>query len=225
MTEKRPPKASPEIPTSKYELFDCALRTRFQVERLIGVDEVGRGPLAGPVVAAAVILPSRPLPELRGVRDSKRLSPKRRLELFRVIRASALEFGLGWSSPGEIDERNILRASLRAMRRAVEKVDFRRSRQLVLVDGNLTIPDLPAAQEAVVSGDGCSLAIAAASIVAKVLRDRWMRMISRRHPGYGFERNMGYGTAEHFRALQALGPTAQHRRTFIRRVLEPALSL
>ncbi len=222
MTEDRPRKASSKNSPSQYERFDCALRARLKIERLIGVDEVGRGPLAGSVVAAAVVLPCRPLPELAGVRDSKRLSPRRRRELFRVIRASALEIGLGWSSPGEIDERNILRASLRAMRRAVEGVDFRRPRQMILVDGNRTIPDLPAAQEAVVAGDGCSLAIASASIVAKVLRDRWMRMLSRRYPGYGFDRNMGYGTAEHCRALRALGPTAQHRKSFIRKVLEPA---
>ena len=134
------------------------------LEHLIGVDEVGRGPLAGPVVAAAVVLPSRPLPELAAVRDSKRLSPKRRAELFVSIRRVALETGVGWSSPGEIDERNILRASLRAMRNALDRMDIARPAQLVLVDGSYPIPDLPIGQLTLISGDSRSLAIAAASI-------------------------------------------------------------
>lgn len=209
----------------KLERFDAALRSHYRVERLVGVDEAGRGPLAGPVVAACVVLPSSPLPELSEVRDSKRLSAAKRGELFRVIRRKAIGVGVGWSLSGEIDERNILKATFSAMTRALGRVDLSGPEPLVVVDGDRRVPGLPFRQEALVQGDAYSLCVASASIVAKFVRDRWMAVLDRRHPGYGFCRNMGYGTEEHFKALERLGPSPVHRRSFLRSYLELALPL
>ena len=173
-----------------------------------GIDEAGRGPWAGPVVAAAVILPADRAPD--GIDDSKRLSRERRAELYERIRASAT-VGVGEASVDEIDALNVLQATMVAMRRAVEALGTRPS--CALVDGN-RLPDLACPARAVIGGDSRLLSIAAASIVAKETRDRIMRQLARLHPGYGWERNAGYGTPEHARALDALGPTPHHRRSF-----------
>jgi ribonuclease HII len=174
-----------------------------------GVDEAGRGPWAGPVVAAAVILDD--LHRLRGLADSKVLSPRRRELLFDQIRAHALCTSIGLASVEEIDRLNILQATLLAMRRAVEGLRLRPHR--VLVDGNqLPLLSMPAA--AVVKGDALVPAISAASILAKVHRDRLCSDLDAAHPGYGFARHKGYPTAEHLAALQAHGACAAHRRSF-----------
>lgn len=174
-----------------------------------GVDEAGRGPLAGPVVAAAVILDDQH--PIDGVADSKALSAARREALYDTIRARALCVGVGMASVEEIDRFNILQATLLAMQRAVAGLRLRPS--LVLVDGN-RLPVLEMRAEAVVRGDATVAAIAAASIVAKVTRDRLMDELHARHPDYGFDRHRGYGTAQHLQALQRLGPTEAHRLSF-----------
>lgn len=201
------------------ERFDAAYREKRGGVALIGVDEVGRGPLAGPVVAAAVLLPPAPLPDLTGVRDSKVLSPKKRAFLFDAIRRQALSIGVGWSSPKEIDEINILQASLRAMGRALARLTPPEN-ALALIDGNKTISNIAIKQEAVVSGDTYSLSIASASIIAKVVRDRWLGVVDRRYPAYGFARHKGYGTKEHYAALEREGPIEGfHRRTFLKKLM------
>lgn len=210
---------------SRYAAFDFALRARRGARLLAGVDEAGRGPLAGPVVAAAVVLPPVPLPLLAGVRDSKRLAPARREELFPAVLACAVEVGVGWAEPEEIDARNILRASLLAMRRALGRLRLDREGLLVVVDGDRLVPELDAAQEALVAADAFSLSVASASIVAKVVRDRWMKRLDRDFPGYGFARHKGYGTSEHYEALARLGPAPAHRRSFLRSHYELTLPL
>ena len=176
---------------------------------IAGVDEAGRGPLAGPVVAAAVILDDeRPI---AGVDDSKRLSAKQRERLFDVIMGQALCVSIGQASAAEVDAINVLQATLVAMRRAVD--GLRLAPIKVLVDGN-QLPRLPMLAEAVVGGDGRVACIAAASIVAKVTRDRQMTELDQTLPGYGFAQHKGYGTAQHMQALKRLGASAQHRRSF-----------
>ena len=203
-------------------VLETELRARLGGDaRVIGLDEAGRGPWAGPVVAAAAWLdPERcPAQLLRGLDDSKRLSPARRAALFELLEDSAARgaaaLGLCEAGVAEIDRANILQASLRAMARAAADLATRSGRapEAALVDGN-RLPDLPCPAEAVVGGDGLSLSIAAASILAKVTRDRQMADLARAHPGYGWERNQGYGTAEHRAALTRLGVTPEHRRSF-----------
>lgn len=174
-----------------------------------GVDEAGRGPLAGPVVAAAVILDD--LQPIAGLNDSKKLSAKRRETLFDEIRARALCFSIAQASVQEIDRLNILQATMLAMKRAVE--GLRLKPQRVLVDGN-RLPTLDILAEAIVQGDALVPAISAASILAKVHRDRLCEAMHARYPAYGFDRHKGYGTAQHLAALQAHGPTDCHRMTF-----------
>jgi ribonuclease HII len=179
------------------------------VSRVAGVDEVGRGPLAGPVVAAAVVL--LPGVAIAGARDSKTLAPSRREKLAEEILRRAALVTLGAASVREIDRLNILASTRLAMSRALARL---RSRpEHVVVDG-LPVVGLGWEHEAVVGGDGRVHSIACASIVAKVARDRLMRRLARRYPGYGWETNMGYGTLEHRQALERLGPTPHHRRTF-----------
>ncbi|MGH7088864.1 MAG: ribonuclease HII [Stellaceae bacterium] len=180
---------------------------------MCGVDEAGRGPLAGPVVAAAVILDRRRLPRaLRdGLDDSKRLAPEAREEYFALLRRSAVAIGVGAASAREIDRINILRATLAAMGRAVAALGLQPA--VALVDGNVP-PALPCAVETVVGGDGLSLSIAAASVIAKVTRDRLMRRLALRYGGYGWEHNVGYATEEHRAAILRLGASPHHRRTF-----------
>ena len=174
-----------------------------------GVDEVGRGPLAGPVVAAAVILDPEAIPD--GLDDSKSLTPRRREALCALLQAQAV-CAIGIASVAEIDRLNVLQASLLAMRRAVLALPVTPAH--VLVDGNRLPEQLPCPAEAVVGGDGRVASIAAASIVAKVTRDRLMRDLAARHPGYGWDRNAGYGTKEHLDALKRLGATPEHRVSF-----------
>ena len=182
---------------------------------LAGVDEAGRGPLAGPVCAAAVILdPKRPI---EGLADSKKLSAKKREALAPLIRERALAWAIAWAEPEEIDRVNILRATMNAMRRAVEGLQV--APDCVWVDGN-RLPDLPYPAEAIVKGDAKVPAISAASILAKTARDAKMREYAEQYPEYGFERHAGYGTKEHVAALEKFGPTPIHRKTF-----EPVKSL
>lgn len=174
-----------------------------------GVDEVGRGPLAGPVLAAAVVLdPDRPV---QGLRDSKRLSAARREVLADEIRACALAWSVGRAEVAEIDSLNILRASHLAMQRAVEGLPF--GPELVFVDGNL-VPFFGMPAVALVGGDALMPAISAAAILAKVTRDAEMVALAGRYPGYGLEQHKGYATARHLRALAEFGPTPQHRQSF-----------
>ena len=184
---------------------------------IAGVDEAGRGPLAGPVTAAAVILDPRE--PLVGLADSKRLSPARREALEQQIQEKSLAWAVAFATVEEIDRLNILQASLLAMKRAVEALDVAPGR--VLVDGN-RCPRLACDAEAVVRGDASVPAISAASVLAKVARDRRMLILDARHPGYGFARHKGYPTAEHMAALRELGPCTEHRRTFgpVRALLE-----
>jgi ribonuclease HII len=183
-----------------------------------GVDEAGRGPLAGPVVAAAVILDE--LQPIRGLADSKKLSPKTRERLFDEIRAKALCCCIAEASVEEIDRLNILQATLLAMRRAVEGLRLRPHR--VLVDGN-RLPTLSVPAEAIVQGDAKVQAISAASILAKVHRDRLCALLHERHPQYGFDAHKGYGTQAHMAALREHGACPEHRRSFapVRAVLPP----
>jgi ribonuclease HII len=188
-----------------------------------GVDEAGRGPWAGPVVAAAVVLDAERLsPELAvGLDDSKKLKPARRAELLGMLREVA-RIGVGSASVEEIDASNILAATLLAMGRAVDALG-RPAPDLALVDGNRP-PKLVCPARTVVKGDALSLSIAAASIVAKETRDAEMAELDRRFPGYGWAANAGYGTAQHKSALERLGPTPAHRKSFapIRKMLSPA---
>jgi ribonuclease HII len=174
-----------------------------------GIDEAGRGPLAGPVVAAAVILPERF--DLPGLTDSKQLSKKARERLYLLIRAQALAVGIGVAGAEEIDRVNILQATLRSMQRAVARLNV--SADFLLIDGNVPVP-LSVPQQTLVKGDARSLSIAAASVVAKVVRDRIMCSLDRLHPGYGFAGHKGYGSAAHLEAIARLGPSSCHRRTF-----------
>jgi len=184
--------------------------------RFVGVDEAGRGPLAGPVVAAAVVLPHRM--HLPALDDSKKLTPEVRSVLCSEIKASA-EYGIGIVPVDDIENLNILGATMLAMSIALK--DLARADDLALIDGN-RLPETTCPASAVVKGDGRIAAIAAASVLAKVTRDRIMTELSHTHPGYGWERNAGYGTREHLSALRALGPTVEHRKSFapVRAALE-----
>lgn len=177
--------------------------------RVAGVDEVGRGCLAGPVVAASVIFPPNLL--IPGVDDSKKLSPKRREELFPIITHNALAIGIGIVESVEIDRINILQASRKAMKNAVESLSI--VPDAVLVDGRDAL-DLALPQETIIDGDALSHAIAAASIIAKVTRDRMMAAFSRQFPNFGFANHKGYGTRDHLSEIQQHGPTPIHRRSF-----------
>jgi len=188
--------------------------------RIAGVDEAGRGPLAGPVVAAAVVLD--PKRSTEGLRDSKLLTAARRCELAEWIRANALAFAVAEASVAEIDSMNILQASLLAMRRAIEAL--RPAADLVLVDGK-QLPRISIAARAIVDGDALEPAISAASILAKTHRDALMVALDERYPQYGFARHFGYPTPQHLARLNQLGPCAVHRRSFapVRALLEPEL--
>ena len=176
---------------------------------IAGVDEVGAGPLAGPVVAAAVIMDFTHL--IHDVKDSKRLSEKQRVRIEKELRAEARALAFGWVEPEEIDEINVYQASLLAMRRAVEGLNI--APDHLLVDAR-TVPDVKCSQKALIGGDNLSYAIAAASILAKQERDRYMLEMDRSYPDYGFAAHKGYGTARHLKALKRLGPCPVHRRSF-----------
>ncbi len=176
---------------------------------IAGVDEVGRGPLAGDVVTAAVILdPEKPID---GLNDSKKLSEKKRQQLSELIKENALVWAIGRASVAEIDQLNILQATLLAMKRAVEELNIKPDK--VLVDGN-KLPDFDIPAEAIVGGDGTVAEISAASIIAKVTRDEEMIALEQLYPGYGFMRHKGYGTKVHMEALKRLGATPVHRKSF-----------
>ena len=182
------------------------------IKLICGVDEAGRGPLAGPVCAAAVILP--PHIELPGLNDSKKLTDKRRRELFPLIKEAAIAYGIGFASHGEIDEINILQATYLAMERAIAQLGVRPEQ--LLIDGNRA-KDFGIPAQTVVKGDSLSASIAAASVLAKVTRDDWMLRAAQDHPQYGFEIHKGYGTKAHYEALTAFGPSSIHRRTFLKK--------
>ena len=183
------------------------------VRLLCGVDEAGRGPLAGPVCAAAVILPQNC--EIQGLNDSKKLSEKKREALFDVICASAVSYGIAFATVEEIEEYNILGATFMAMNRAIARLD--RVPELALIDGNrntgIQIPS-----RCVIGGDGKCADIAAASVLAKVTRDRYMRQMAELYPQYGFEKHKGYGTKAHYEAIRAYGPSPIHRPSFLRKM-------
>lgn len=190
--------------------------------RVAGLDEVGRGPLAGPVVAACVVLPRRMPPGLTDMLDdSKQLTPQAREAAYARLLVSGAQIGIGAANVAEILQINILHASMLAMRRAFARLTPQPD--VALVDGNFP-PGLPCHTHCVVGGDGISLSIAAASIVAKVVRDRAMARLHHRHPAYGWSSNAGYGTRIHVEALIRLGPTRHHRTAFgtVRRLLEGA---
>ena len=177
-----------------------------------GVDEVGRGPLAGPVVCAAVILPLEEEKRILGANDSKKLSPRQREALAEKIKETARAYSVAEVDEGTIDEINILQATRLCMKRAVEALSP--APDLVLSDGNMEL-DIAFPQRSIVKGDALVASIGAASILAKVYRDALMKKYAERYPFYGFERNMGYGTAEHIRAIREVGICEIHRKTFI----------
>ena len=179
---------------------------------ICGVDEAGRGPLAGPVCAAAVILP--PHLEIPGLNDSKKLTDKRRRELVPIIQEKAIAYGIGFASHEEIDDINILQATFLAMERAIAQLEGKA--EFALIDGNRE-KDFGLPVKTVVKGDSLSANIAAASVLAKVTRDDLMDALALEYPGYGFEIHKGYGTKAHYEALRELGPSAVHRMTFLRK--------
>lgn len=176
---------------------------------IAGIDEAGRGPLAGPVVAAAVILPENLL--IAGVNDSKKLSPAARERLFEIINEQAISVGIGLGEPDLIDRINILQATRHAMREALSRLTLQPD--CILIDGISTI-DSPIHQKTIKKGDSLSISIAAASIIAKVTRDRLMHDLDQRYPGYGFAGHKGYGSAAHLEAIRQHGPSPVHRLTF-----------
>lgn len=197
------------------------LETMKEYERLYaddacicGIDEAGRGPLAGPVVAAAVVLPKEC--EILGLNDSKKLSPARREALYKEIREKAVSFGVGVVSPGVIDEINVLQATYEAMRQAVAALSVRPDRFL---NDAVVIPGIEAERQvSIVKGDAKSVSIAAASILAKVERDHMMEVYDGLYPQYGFARHKGYGTKAHMEAIRAFGMCPIHRRTFLKKM-------
>lgn len=189
------------------------IESELPFELICGVDEAGRGPLAGPVCAAAVILPKGLV--IPGLNDSKKLSDKRRRELFPIIQQEAVSFGIAFASREEIDEINILQATFLAMRRAMEQLNPQP--EFALIDGNRET-DFGVPCKTVIKGDSMSANIAAASVLAKVTRDNWMMEAAEKYPGYGFEIHKGYGTKAHYAALEKLGPCPIHRRTFLKKL-------
>ncbi|MCR5690864.1 MAG: ribonuclease HII [Eubacterium sp.] len=181
-----------------------------EFQAICGIDEAGRGPFAGPVVAGAVILPKGL--KIPGLNDSKKLTAKKREELFEIIKEKAVAYGIGMASPARIDEINILQATYEAMKHAVEDLDILPD---LLLNDAVVIPQIPIKQVGIVKGDARSLSIAAASVMAKVTRDRLMVEYAELYPEYGFEKNKGYGSEEHRAALKEFGPCPIHRQTFI----------
>lgn len=179
---------------------------------LVGIDEVGRGPLAGPVVAAAVILP--PQVELLGLKDSKKLNSQKREALYQEIQEAAIAIGVGIVDAQRIDEINILQATFEAMRQALSQITTHY--ECILVDGNKEIPQVKSMQHAIIGGDNKSASIAAASVVAKVTRDRMMEKYAKIYEGYDWENNKGYGSNKHYDAIRSQGITPLHRKSFLK---------
>ena len=196
-----------ELWSLENEIYDSGLSP------LCGVDEAGRGPLAGPVCAAAVILPRGTV--IEGLNDSKKLSEKRREALYDEIVGKAIAFGVAFASVEEIEEKNILEATFLAMNRAIEKLSVVPA--LALIDGNRN-KGIALPSRCVIGGDGKCADIAAASILAKVTRDRYMLEMAEKYPQYGFERHKGYGTAAHYAAIREFGPSPIHRMSFLRKM-------
>lgn len=194
------------------ELTMWEIEDSLGLELICGVDEAGRGPLAGPVCAAAVILPKHL--QIPGLTDSKKLTDKKRRELFPMIQEQAIAYGIGLASESEIDEINILQATFLAMRRALDQLSVRP--EITLIDGNRET-DFGLPVKTVVKGDSLSANIAAASILAKVTRDNLMVELAEKYPEYGFEIHKGYGTKAHYEALRTYGPCPIHRRSFLRK--------
>ncbi len=182
------------------------------IRLICGVDEAGRGPLAGPVCAAAVILP--PHIDIPGLNDSKKLTDKKRRELFPIIKEKAIAYGIAFADEKEIDDINILQATYLAMERAIEQLETKP--EIALIDGNRT-KDFGLPTETVVHGDSLSASIAAASVLAKVTRDDYMLQMAQKYPKYGFEIHKGYGTKAHYAAISEFGPCAIHRMTFLKK--------
>ena len=196
-----------ELWSLENEIYDSGLSP------LCGVDEAGRGPLAGPVCAAAVILPRGAV--IEGLNDSKKLSEKRREALYDEIVESAIAFGIAFASVEEIEEKNILEATFLAMNRAIEQLSVVPA--LALIDGNRS-KGIVLPSRCVIGGDGKCADIAAASILAKVTRDRYMLEMAEKYPQYGFKRHKGYGTAAHYAAIREFGPSPIHRMSFLRKM-------
>ena len=202
------------------EVARCEILKKYEREyavytNICGIDEVGRGPLAGPVVAGAVILPKDC--SILYINDSKQLSEKKREELYDQIMEQAIAVGIGYNSPERIDEINILQATYEAMREAVRKLDPQPD---LLLNDAVTIPEVEIKQIPIIKGDAKSISIAAASIVAKVTRDRLMVQYDEVFPEYGFASNKGYGSSQHIEAIRKYGPTSIHRRSFIKNFME-----
>jgi ribonuclease HII len=198
------------------EIARCEELKRYEREYesfgyICGIDEVGRGPLAGPVVAGAVILPKDC--DILYINDSKKLSEKRREELYDIIMEKAVAVGIGYSSHIRIDEINILQATYEAMSEAISKLSVKPD---ILLNDAVTIPEVDIKQVPIIKGDAKSLSIGAASIIAKVTRDRLMIEYDKEYPGYGFASNKGYGSAAHIAAIKEIGPCEIHRRSFIK---------
>ena len=194
------------------ELTMWEIEDSLNLRLICGVDESGRGPLAGPVCAAAVILPEHL--EIPGLTDSKKLSDKKRRELFPIIQEQAVAYGIGLASEAEIDEINILQATFLAMRRALDQLSVKP--EIALIDGNRET-DFGLPVKTVVKGDSLSANIAAASVLAKVTRDNIMVELAETYPEYGFEIHKGYGTKAHYEALRQYGPCPIHRKTFLKK--------
>ena len=180
-----------------------------------GVDEAGRGPLAGPVCAAAVVLPENTI--IEGVDDSKKLSEKKREALFEVIKAEAVSYSIAYASVEEIESMNILNATMLAIKRAVEGLDVKAD--YAMIDGN-RLPDLCIDSEFIIKGDAKSMSIACASILAKVSRDRLLYKYAEEYPMYGFDKHKGYGTKAHTAAIKEFGPCPYHRMSFLKKILK-----
>lgn len=202
--------------------FDKKQAIRLEANFIVGIDEAGRGPLAGPVVACACFIPPAMASNFTEVNDSKKLSKKKREMLFQKL-VGSVPYGIGFASAAEIDRLNILQATFLAMRRAAYKFSNLPD-SVALIDGPYPAAGLTMRQTPVVDGDAKSLAIAAASIIAKVTRDHYMNILDRLYPGYGFAGHKGYGTAKHMQALRALGPCREHRRSFapVGKLLNPS---
>ena len=201
-----------------YRVFYFLRKKRFekeysQYEFICGIDEVGRGPLAGPVVAGAVVLPKES--RILYINDSKKLSAKKREELFEVIQKEAVSVGIGMASPERIDEINILQATYEAMRQAVANLSVKPN---LLLNDAVTIPGMDMKQVPIIKGDAKSISIGAASIMAKVYRDRMMEEYDHIFPGYDFASNKGYGSKEHIEAIHRQGPSPIHRRSFLKNI-------
>ncbi len=193
--------------------FDREKAASLNTQILAGIDEAGRGPLAGPVVAAACYIPAELIPLFKDVNDSKKLTEKKRDKLFALAIEHKLPHGVGFATSKEIDSINILEATFLAMRRAVEKLSAPHG-TFFLIDGSLKIRNFALPQEAVVDGDAKSMCIAMASVMAKVTRDNYMKELSLKYPAYGFEGHKGYGSKMHMEAIAQHGPCPEHRMSF-----------